>query len=64
MMGDRLVRQESLSYEFRFDDFVASDHILRAYDARSIDLSIFLIGVGISGHSTVRWADLRLIPSR
>jgi transposase len=38
MMGDRLVIQESLFYEFRLDEFVPSDHMLRAID-RFVDLS-------------------------
>jgi hypothetical protein len=38
MMGDRLVMQESLFYEFCFDEFVPSDQILRSID-RFIDLS-------------------------
>ena len=38
MMGDRLVMQESLFYEFCVDEFVPSDHMLRAID-RFIDLS-------------------------
>ena len=32
MMGDRLVMQESLFYQFRLDDHVPSDHMLRAID--------------------------------
>lgn len=38
MMGDRLVMQESLFYEFRLDEFVPSDHMLRAIDG-FVDLS-------------------------
>src|SRR6202008_436354 len=38
MMGDRLVMQESLFYEFRLDEFVPSNHMLRAID-RFVDLS-------------------------
>jgi hypothetical protein len=53
MMGDQLVMQESLFYEFCLDQFVA----------RSIGSLIFLICAGISGHSTARPAGLRLIPS-
>jgi transposase len=37
MMGDRLVMQESLFYQFRLDDHVPADHMLRAVD-RFIDL--------------------------
>jgi hypothetical protein len=29
MMGERLVMQESLFYEFRLEDHVPSDHLLR-----------------------------------
>jgi hypothetical protein len=32
MMGDRLVMQESLFYEFCLDEFVPSTHMLRAID--------------------------------
>ena len=32
MMGDRLVTQESLFYQFRLDDHIPADHILRAID--------------------------------
>ena len=32
MMGERLVMQESLFYEFRLDDHVPRDHLLRAID--------------------------------
>ncbi len=37
MMGDRLVTQESLFYQFRLDDHIAADRILRAID-RFVDL--------------------------
>lgn len=37
MMGDRLIRQESLFYQFRLDDHVPIDHMLRAID-RFLDL--------------------------
>jgi transposase len=37
MMGDRLIRQESLFYRFRLDDHVPADHMLRAID-RFVDL--------------------------
>jgi hypothetical protein len=37
MMGDRLIRQESLFYQFRLDDHVPTDHMLRAID-RFVDL--------------------------
>jgi transposase len=37
MMGDRLVMQESLFYEFRLDDHVPADHLLRRID-RFLDL--------------------------
>ena len=37
MMGDRLVMQESLFYQFRLDDHVPADHMLRAID-RFLDL--------------------------
>ena len=32
MMGERLVMQESLFYEFRLEDHVPRDHLLRAID--------------------------------
>ena len=32
MMGERLVMQESLFYEFRLEDHVPSDHLLRSID--------------------------------
>ena len=38
MMGDRLVTQESLFYEFCLDEFVPSNHMLRVID-RFVDLS-------------------------
>ena len=38
MMGDRLVMQESLFYEFRLDAFVPSNHVPRTID-RFVDLS-------------------------
>lgn len=38
MMGDRLVMQECLFYNFCLDEFVPSDHMLRAID-RFVDLS-------------------------
>jgi len=37
MMGDRLVMQESLFYQFRLDEHVPADHMLRAID-RFVDL--------------------------
>src|SRR5450631_1401575 len=37
MMGDRLIRQESLFYQFRLDDHIPADHMLRAID-RFVDL--------------------------
>ena len=37
MMGDRLVAQESLFYQFRLDDHVPAGHMLRAID-RFVDL--------------------------
>src|SRR5829696_8673164 len=37
MMGDRLVTQDSLFYQFRLDDHIPADHILRAID-RFVDL--------------------------
>jgi transposase len=37
MMGDRLLMQESLFYQFRLDDHVPADHMLRAID-RFLDL--------------------------
>jgi len=36
-MGDRLVTQESLFYQFRLDDHIPADHMLRAID-RFVDL--------------------------
>ena len=38
MMGERLVMQESLFYEFRLEDHVPSDHLLRRID-RFVDCS-------------------------
>jgi transposase len=38
MMGERLVMQESLFYEFRLEDHVPSDHLLRRID-RFLDCS-------------------------
>jgi len=38
MMGERLGMQESLFYEFRFEDHVPADHLLRGVD-RFVDLS-------------------------
>ena len=32
MMGDRLVMQESLFYQFRLNDHVPDNHMLRAID--------------------------------
>ena len=32
MMGDRLMMQERLFYQFRLDDHVPADHMLRAID--------------------------------
>ena len=37
MMGDRLATQESLFYEFRLNDHIPADHMLRAID-RFVDL--------------------------
>ena len=37
MMGDRLVMQESFFYQFRLDDYVPADHLLRGID-RFLDL--------------------------
>lgn len=37
MMGDQLVMQENLFYQFRLDDHVPADHMLRAID-RFVDL--------------------------
>ncbi len=36
-MGDRLAMQESLFYQFRLDDHIPADHMLRAID-RFVDL--------------------------
>ena len=38
MMGERLVMQESLFYEFRLEDHVPPDHLLRRID-RFVDCS-------------------------
>jgi transposase len=38
MMGEHLVMQESLFYEFRLEDHVPSDHLLRSVD-RFVDCS-------------------------
>ena len=40
MIGDRQVAQESLFYQFRLDDHIPSDHMLRAID-RFVDLDGF-----------------------
>ena len=47
MMGDRLIRQESLFYQFRLDDHVPADHMLRAIDRflRAIDRFVDLDGL-------------------
>ena len=37
MMGDRVVMQESLFYQFRLNDQVPANHMLRAID-RFVDL--------------------------
>jgi hypothetical protein len=39
MMGERLVMQESLFYEFCLEDHVAPDHLLRSLD-RFVDCSV------------------------
>jgi hypothetical protein len=36
LMGERLVMQESLFYEFRLEDHVPSDHLLRRIDRSSL----------------------------
>jgi len=36
MLGDRLVMQECLFYQFRLDDHVPADHMLRASISSSI----------------------------
>ena len=56
MMGERLVMQESLFYEFRLEDHVPSDHLLRRID-RFVDCS------SISPASTAPQADPLLIRS-
>src|SRR6187401_2866371 len=33
MMGDRLVRQETLFHQFRLDDHIPADHMLRGIDS-------------------------------
>ena len=38
MMGERMVMQDSLFYEFRLEDHVPADHQLRTID-RFVDLS-------------------------
>jgi hypothetical protein len=38
MMGERFVMQESLFYEFRLEDYVPSDHLLRRIN-RFVDCS-------------------------
>ena len=40
MMGDRVVMQESLFYQFRLNDHVPANHMLRAID-RFVDLDGF-----------------------
>jgi hypothetical protein len=59
MMGQHLVMQESLFYEFRLEDHVPSDHLLRRID-RFVDCS------GLRQHlaaTTAPPADPPLIPS-
>ena len=52
MMGERLVMQESLFYEFRLEDHVPSDHLLRSIDrfveldALRRDLAPFYSAIG------------------
>src|SRR6478672_7629096 len=46
MMGDRLVMQESLFYQFRLDDHVPADHMLRAID-RFLDLDGFAVDASL-----------------
>jgi len=38
MMGERAVMQESLFYQFRLEDHVPADHLLRCID-RFVDLT-------------------------
>jgi hypothetical protein len=59
MMGERLVMQESLFYEFRLEDHVPSDHLLRRID-RFVDCSGC---ASISPASTAPQADPLLIRS-
>jgi transposase len=64
MMGDRLVMQESLFYEFYLDDFAPSDHMLRAIE-RFGDLSDLRWHLGPFYSSTGRPSvDLELMIRR
>jgi transposase len=53
MMGERLVMQESLLYEFRLEDHVPSAHLLRHID-RLIDCSELRQHLAGSSSSTGR----------
>jgi hypothetical protein len=55
MMGDRLVMQESLFYQFRLDDHVPGDHILRAID-RFVDLE--WLRLHLAGFYSGNWSSL------
>ncbi len=48
MMGERLLMQESLFYEFRLEDHVPSDHLLRRID-RFVDCSGGRVPAGGNG---------------
>jgi hypothetical protein len=58
-MGERLVMQESLFYEFRLEDHVPSDHLLRRID-RFVDCS--RLRQHLAGYYSAT-ADPLLIPS-
>ena len=60
MMGDRLVMQESLFYEFCLDEFVPSNHMLRAI-GQFVDLSDLRRHLGLFYSSTGR-LDPELMP--
>jgi hypothetical protein len=53
MMGDRLVMQESLFYQFRLDDHIPADHMLRAID-RFVDLEWEPVSFGHTPPSKVK----------
>ena len=59
MMGDRRVPQGSLFYEFRLEEHVPTDHLIRAIDR----FVACRASADISPPSTARSDDPRSIPS-